>query len=64
VVYECAEGSEAVESVVDAVTGVLDRYVKLEELPGRPVGVQVVAFSDLPEQARSWVGERPATYTG
>ena len=60
VVYECATGAEAEETVVEAVIEVLDRYVQLEKLAGRPAGVQVVARSDLPEQAEEWIiGQRP-----
>lgn len=61
IVYDCAAGDEAEESVVDSITDVLDRYVDLAELPGPPVGIQVVALSDTPEQTREWLlGQVPA----
>lgn len=61
IVYDCAAGDEAEESVVESITDVLDRCVDLAALPGSPVAIQVVALSDTPQQTREWLlGQVPA----
>lgn len=60
--YAGDAGSEPEETVVDALSRVLDEHVDLAETDPPLHGVQILASSDLPVEAGDWLATLPPVY--